>query len=281
MFPQTEPTTWFTPPRIAGTVAGALGVGALLSLIVWNSFAPSSTVQTTQVQGMVVDISDPIEPELRQHLTGIALADVEQLRYGDALTLAQLTADTASPITPIFEIDPVPERGTECRFNIGCNRADNEKRFKAKVVEPFTRAVQQRAFLPGHRPRTPLLQGLHALTTKRSAWRGDDPSAIRTLRVITDGLVHTGRCSVYAIAKRAPAEPKRKGPAPDRLAADPGCQAEMREFPGNFRNTDVELIFVQRPKAQGGDLQTHDLVEWLERYFLSGGARQVRVRRVG
>jgi hypothetical protein len=38
----------------------------------------------------------------------------------------------------------------------------------------FTRAVQQRAFLPGQRTRTPLFQGLHALTSKRATWHGDE-----------------------------------------------------------------------------------------------------------
>lgn len=281
MFCPPEPASWWTPSRIAAVTAGAIAVTAALAVVAWKGFAPAAVPHAMQVQGTAVDISDPIEPELRQQLTAIALADVEHLRHGDALALVQLTADAASPVTPIFEIDSVPERGAECRFSIGCNRADNEKQFKAKVVEPFTRAVQQRAFLPGHRDRTPLFQGLHALTTKRGVWHADDPSATRVLRVITDGLVHTGRCSVYVITKRAAAVPKKKGAAPDALAADAGCKAEMREFAGNFRNTDVELILVQRSKALGGDLQTHELVEWLERYFLAGGARQVRVRRVG
>lgn len=281
MFCPPEPTSWWTPPRIAAVIAGAIAASALLAVVIWKSMTVPVMARAVHVQGTAVDISDPIESEVRQQLTTIALGDVEQLRYGDALSLVQLTADAGSPVTPIFEVDPVPERATECRFNLGCNRVDNEKQFKVKVVEPFTRAIQQRAFLPGQRDRTPLFQGLHALTTKRGAWHGDDPAATRILRVITDGLVHTGRCSVYAIAKRAAAVSRKKGVVPQPLAADAGCRAEMHEFTGNFRNTDVELVLVQRPNVLGGYLQTHELVEWLERYFLQGGARQVRVRRIG
>jgi hypothetical protein len=93
--------------------------------------------------------------------------------------------------------------------------------------------------------------------------------------VVTDGLVHTSNCSVYAVAKRAGVQQRKKASPQNALSADAGCQAEMREFPGNFRNTDVELMIIRRTKALGGDLQTHELVEWLERYFLNGGARQV------
>ena len=276
-----EPAIWWTTTRVVAAAIGTVALAAVVAIVAVIGLTPAGPARPAQVQASVVDISDSIEAELLQQLTGIALTDVEQLQHGDALLLVQLTADTAAPITPIFEMNPVPERGPDCRFNVGCNRADYEKQFRAKVVEPFTRAIQQRAFLPGHRTRTPLFQGLHALTTKRDAWRGDDPGVDRSLRVITDGLAHTSRCSVYAIAKRAAATSKKKGPQPDALAADRGCQAEMREFHGNFRNTDVELILVQRSKAQGGELQTHELVEWLERYFLDAGARQVRVRRLG
>jgi hypothetical protein len=241
---------------------------------------PGGPARAPRVSASFVDISDPIGDELRQELAALEFAAAEQLQHGDGMLIVQLTAEPSASITPILEIDAVPQRGSDCRWYIGCNRADLEKQFRTKVIEPYARAID-RAFLPGFRARTPLFQGLHALSTKRAVFRAADPGVTKTLRVITDGLVHTGTCSVYAIAKRLAAAPKNKGMPPEGLSTDRGCQAEMRAFPGNFRNTDVELFLIARSKTQGGDLQTHELVEWLERYFISGGARQVRLRRFG
>lgn len=275
--PPEEASSW-SAPKLAAVVAGvaAIGLGVLMASRILTG--PDTVARIPHVMASLVDISDPVDPEIRNQLATLVMSEAEQLQRGDAAQLVQLSAEPEAPITPVFEIDPVPERGIDCRFFIGCNRADLEKRFRAGVIEPYARAVD-RAFLPGLRRRTPLFQGLHALTA-RPAYRAADPGVRKSLRVVTDGLVHTNGCSVYAIAKRA-AQTKKKVSPQDALNADPGCQAEMREFPGNFRNTDVELVIIRRTKALGGDLQTHELLEWLERYFLNGGARQVRVRRIG
>src|SRR5690349_21356704 len=86
IFCRPQPASWWTPARIAA-VASAVAAAALGAALAWYGLAHPTVLQAARVQGTAVDISDPIEPELRQRLTAIALADVEELRNGDALML--------------------------------------------------------------------------------------------------------------------------------------------------------------------------------------------------
>jgi hypothetical protein len=124
------------------------------------------------------------------------------------------------------------------------------------------------------RRQTPLLENLAALT-RLPAYKADDPHTPKMLNIATD-LGQFTACSVYpprAKSRAGGQAAKKKALLAPPLSTE-ACKSLMRDLRGKFANTLVQILLIARAEP----FQTQELVEAWEKFFLSNGATQVRVR---
>jgi hypothetical protein len=218
----------------------------------------------------VADISDEIADGVGSAIAEEFSASAEAANSGDTVILEQLSGEAASPMTVHF-VGIAPRK--TC-YLLGCSRAQTEKERLRTFTAPFTAGIR-RALEPGLRRRTPLLENLAALT-RLPAYKADDPHTPKVLNIATD-LGQFTTCSVYPPRAKSPAGGRKaaakKAPLVPPLSTE-ACTNLMRDLRGKFVNTVVQILLIARVEP----FQTQELVEAWEKFFLSNGATQVRVR---
>lgn len=270
--PRWNPDGWITTRTLAIVAAVILVSSAAAAAIIVPMIFPAR-YRAPEVVAVVADISDEISRaehvQIERRLTSI----VEGLPRNDQMIIAQLTATVSAPLT-VHLMEVAPPKAEDCKL-VGCTPPGYAKDRSEKLrIQPGTRAVR-RSLQPGKRPLSPVLEGAIAIA-RMPEFKSDDPATPKTLVLVTDGLQNTD-CTFYRRLREGSKADKKKSDVGFTAGATAACQRLLAQAQGLFGNTSVEILFITRTPAKGGDFQTHDMKEWLERFFLNNGARQVRI----
>lgn len=255
-----------------GTAATLIGrqiinnspTGATRPVSVGNEIVEACTSTPKTVHVIFFDNSDLDDNTGLQQSTIESLTApdrfLSQTDPGDHVYVIELTDRVSDPASLIWRgCDPGRPEAANILFTTPQILA---KAREAELISPYKKAIRD-AQQPMERPRTPLVEGLKALT--RYLDMQVPLETRRRLLIVSDMLQHTDAATVYGSRKRS------------RFFFNRRAQDYLRAYATELPGAEINIGLIERFRHR--DRQAR-LQPWFDRYFMDAGAKRPQWFRI-